>query len=259
MKFYIIDDDVESVFEIVNTACRRLWKTMDNLQLVVAFCGDDYKKTPSIKDADSEEFNRIQADFQEIFHEVCFAIDREEWLPLGTTYGQKKQHTTIECKSLSMREPEIEKQVSAWKEIQVSEIDKGQKKEYNILSNNTLPDELVKQLEIQKEDLVALDICLLYDDYERCIHKLPVLSLALYKHLVDNVGCKCFLYSRMSVNTEAKSNWMELYKEHFDTDPPEIHSRFNLSIATSSTYRELETLLTTKNTECRKEAIENES
>lgn len=242
MKFYLIDDNAESVFDIVNTVCCKLWKKMDDLELIVVFFGDDYKRVRVARDATDEEINEIKEDIKEKFHELCFAIDYEEWSPLGTAYGKKKESTTIECQRIALKEADL----SIWRAVEKPGKDIDQEIDYSILHKNTVPEELSRRIGIQRGDLIALDICLLYDDYERCMHKLPVLSMALHHYLETEYGCKCFLYSRMSVNTEAKSNWMKVYKQQFKTDSPEIHSRFNLSADVSPDYQELEHLLTEK-------------
>lgn len=244
MKFYLIEDDSKSVFEIVNTVCFKLWKKMDDLELTIVFYGDDYKRIPGTRDATNEEINGIEEDIKEKFHELCFTIDRDEWNPLGTAYEKKKEGTTIECRLIPLQE--IEADLSIWREVKKPEKDSGQEIDYSILHESTLPKKLVEKLGIQRGNIVALDICLLLDDYERCICKLPVLSMALHHCLETEYECKCFLYSRMSVNTEAKSNWLDVYKQQFKTNLPEIHSRFALCADFSSDYQELEHLLTEK-------------
>lgn len=246
MKFYLIDDNSESVFEIVNTVCCNLWKKMDDLEFVVVFFGDDYKRIPTAQDPTAEDISKIEDDINEKFRELCFAIDRDEWNPLGTAYKKKKENTTIKCQHIPLQQKEIENLLRVWREIEKPEKDSGQETDYSILNENALPEELVKRVGIQHGDLIALDICLLYDDYKRCTKELPVLSMVLHHYLKFQCECKCFLYSRMSVNTTAKSNWMNIYKEHFRTDPPEIHSRFNLGADVSPDYQELERLLTAK-------------
>lgn len=248
MKFYLIDDNSESVFEIVNTVCCRLWKKMDNLELVVVFFGDDYKRIPTARDATAEDISKTEDDINEKFRELCFAIDREEWKPLGNAYKEKKETTTIECKHIPLDTDGIKELLPAWKAVERPEWDSEKEIDYSILHEMTLPETLGKQIGIQSNSLVALDICLLYDDYKRCNDRLPVLSMALHHYLESTCGCKCFLYSRMSVNTEAKSNWIEVYRQQFKTDPPEIHSRFNLGADVSSDYQELERLLTERET-----------
>lgn len=242
MKFYLIDDKAESVFEIVNTVCCKLWKKMDDLELSIVFLGDDYKRIPGARDATDENISKIQEDIEEKFHELCFAIDYEEWEPLGTAYGRKKESTTIECQHIPLQEETL----SAWRIVKNPGKDSRKEIDYSILHESPLPKKFVEKIGIQRGNLIALDICLLYDDYERCIHKLPVLSMALHHYLENEHGCKCFLYSRMSVNTEAKSNWMEVYEQQFKIDPPEIHSRFNLCADFSPDYQELEHLLIEK-------------
>lgn len=244
MKFYLIDDNPRSVFEIVNTVCCKLWKKMDDLELTIVFCGDNYKQSPVARDATNEDINGIEENIKDKFHELCFAIDRDEWNPLGTAYEKKKEGTTIECRFIPLQE--IEADLSIWREVKKSEKDSDQEIDYPILHESTMPKKLVERIGIQCGNLVALDICLLRDDYERCICKLPVLSMALHHYLEAEYGCKCFLYSRMSVNTEAKGNWMDVYKQQFKISPPEIHSRFALCADSSSDYQELEHLLTEK-------------
>lgn len=244
MKFYLIDDNTESVFELVNTVCCRLWKKMDDLELVVVFFGDDYKRIPAAQDATTEDISKIKDDINEKFRELCFAIDREEWNKLGTAYQTKAEKTTIECKHILPHHQGIKDQLPAWKAVEKPEQGSGKEIDYTILHENTLPEKLVKEIGIQSGDLVMLDICLLYDDYKRCTDKLPVLSMALC-HYLKSEQCRCFLYSRMSVNTQAKSNWREVYSKNFEVEhPPEIHSRFNLGADASHDYQELEHLLT---------------
>lgn len=244
MKFYLIDDNPRSVFEIVNTVCCKLWRKMDDLELTIVFYGDDDKHSLGAQDTPVEEINGIEEDIKEKFRELCFAIDRDEWDPLGTAYEKKKESTTIQCRFIPLQE--LEADVSMWREVKEPETNSGQEIDYSILHESTVPKKLVERIGIQCGNLVALDICLLRDDYERCTRKLPVLSMALHHYLEAEYGCKCFLYSRMSVNTEAKSNWMDVYRQQFKISPPEIHSRFALCADYSSDYQELEFLLTEK-------------
>lgn len=244
MKFYLIDDNPMSVFEIVNTVCCKLWKKMDDLELAIVFYGDNDKHSPGAQDATIAEINGIEEDIKEKFRELCFAIDRDEWNQLGTAYEKKKEGTTIECRFIPLQE--IEADLSVWREVRKPEKDSNQEIDCSILHESTLPGKLAEKIGIQRGNIVALDICLLRDDYERCTYKLPVLSMALHHYFKTEYGCKCFLYSRMSVNKEAKSNWMDVYKQQFITNPPEIHSRFALCADYSSAYQELEHLLTEK-------------
>ncbi len=64
MKFCLVDDNVESVNEIVNTACRRLWTKVDDLELTIVFFGDDYKRVPTARDATDEEIQKIKDDIE---------------------------------------------------------------------------------------------------------------------------------------------------------------------------------------------------
>lgn len=249
MKFYLLDDNAESVFEIVNTVCCRLWKKMDDLELEVVFFGDDYKRIPAARDATPEDISQIEDDINEKFRELCFAIDREEWNKLGTAYQKKEGKTTIHCKHIPLQHQGIKDLLPAWKAVEKPEQGSSQEIDYSILHENPLPEELVKEIGIQRGDLIALDICLLYGDYKRCSDKLPVLSMALRHYLESECECRCFLYSRMSVNTKAKSNWMDVYNQEFKSEhSPEIHSRFNLGADASLDYKELERLLTGEKT-----------
>ena len=244
MKLYLIDDNAACVFEIVNTVCYKLWKKMDDLDLTIVFYGDDYKKIPGAQDATDEDINKIREDIKDKFRELCFAIDRDEWDPLGTAYEKKKESTTIECQLIPLQEQETE--LSIWRTDTKLEKDGSKAVDYSILHESPLPKKLAEKIGVQRGSLIALDICLLHDDYERCIRGLPVLSMALHHYLEAEHGCKCFLYSRMYMYNEAKSNWMNVYRQQYNTDPPEIHSLFNLCADISPDYQELETLLTEK-------------
>lgn len=240
MKFCLVDDNVESVNEIVNTACRRLWTKVDDLELTIVFFGDDYKRVPTARDATDEEIQKIKDDIEKKLQDLCFYLDRDEWEPLGTTYERKKQeHTEITCQ----RYPVQQEELSAWRTVKKPEKDSSKDIDYSILHKDPLPKKMAEWFCAQQCRLIALDVCLLYDDYERCMHKLPVLSMALHYYLEHECRCKCFLYSRMSMNTDAKSNWTEVYRQQFDTEPPVIHSRFSLGADVSRDYQELESLL----------------
>lgn len=244
MKFYLIDDNPMSVFQIINTVCCKLWKKMDDLELIIVFYGDNDKQSPGAQNAAVKDINGIEENIKEKFRELCFAIDRDEWNQLGTAYEKKKKSTAIECRFIPLQE--VEEDLSKWKVDNEPEKDSVQEIDYSVLHESTLPKTLAEKIGIQQDDIVALDICLLRNDYERCTSKLPVLSMALHYYLETEYKCKCFLYSRMSVTTEAKSNWMDVYKQQFKTNPPEIHNRFALCSDYSSDYRELEHLLTEK-------------
>lgn len=202
---------------------------MDDLELVVVLFGDDYKRIHDAKGATDDEIKKIEDDIKEKFCELCLAIDRDEWKDLGTTYQKKKEKTLIKCQQGLSESEEIKRLVSEWKKVEKPEKESEQKKNNAILHDPSLPKKLGEEIGMQTGDVVALDICLLYDDYKRCTEQLPVLSMAWHHYLESECDCKCFLYSRMSVNAEAKSNWIKVYKEEFTPEKlPEIHSRFNV-------------------------------
>lgn len=230
-----IDDSSENILEIANYVFCKLWRTRDHLDLDIKLFGDEYMDYISqCGPNDQIDTEEIKKKIWKKFREVCFAIDRDEWKQSGTTLKQKEPNMAVDCSTISCHDNEVEALIKPWRdEEELSPA--GENFPYKEFSQHDKKcDALLKRFKIKQDDVVALDICLLRYDLERCQNRRPILSMALHQRLSKN-GYSCYLYSRITVSEEKKKNWKDVYRLIYQEEPPEIYSRFELCSHEDST------------------------
>lgn len=228
-----IDDDTGSIMEIANSVFCELWMRLDSLEMDIKIFGDDYMHNASEGGMQESDLDAVREKLRNKFREICFSIDKKRWKKPGETYIQKAPNMPVTCKGISCHNAEIKHLIEPWRKIdstQPAGIDYDYK---SFTQYDSLCDELIARFEIKETDTVALDICLLQSDIERCKNKLPLLSMSIY-HQLQQKNHRCFLYSRMSVNSGKRQNWRDVYREIYNIEGPKIHSRIELCSSSDS-------------------------
>ncbi len=233
-NLYWIDDSSEHMTLFVKNVFPVLWDKGFSCSTI--FFGNDYRKKNDEQGLTNQDCDLFSSSLENVFVSYCEEIDDADWVQPGTTY-EKKKHL--------LAKPDVQC-------IRVEEVGDGTASISNIVQNwmnddklktlkETLkPDsmtELLAKLDMSIEPIVslmnipdnavvALDICLLYDDTTRIKQGLPIISMALCKGLSEKY--LCYLYSGITVSQTILKQWIETYREVFNVQNVEVHSKEDL-------------------------------
>lgn len=235
-NLYWIDDSSEHMSLFVQNVFPILWDK--NFSCHTIFFGNDYRKKNDEHGLTKQDCDLFSDNLEFEFVRYCDEIDDASWVPPGTTYEQKK-HLLVKPNVGCIRveepdegsvQPSISTIVQNWMNPD----------KLKILKETLKPDsmtELLSQLDMSIQPVislmnipdnvvVALDICLLYDDTPRIKQGLPIISMALCKELSKKHSC--YLYSALTVSQTVLKQWTKTYEEVFDMQNIEVFSKEDL-------------------------------
>lgn len=189
------------------------------------YCSRENEEGPT--EADRRAF---ETELMNLFIIYCQKIDECEWKELGSTYSEKSHLLPTPSVSLipmhdgEREEANIIKQlVKNWmskeklKKIMVSSEGTGGACDKDSLNSSELSvGKLIKLMNIPDNAVVALDICLLYNDINRIEEGLPSISMALYANLSKHHPC--YLYTGRYTARALLDCWVKTYQQLFDNE-----------------------------------------
>lgn len=235
-NLYWIDDSSEHMTLFVKNVFPMLWD--NNFSCSTIFFGNDYRKKNDEHGLTDQDCDLFSSSLENDFVSYCEEIDDASWVPPGTTYEQKKHllaKPDVECIQLEEStegtvKPSISTIAQNWmnpnklKALKDTLKPDSMAESLDALDMSIEP--VVSRMNIPDDVVVALDICLLYDDTSHIKQELPIISMALCKELSKKHSC--YLYSALTVSQTVLKQWIKTYQEVFNVQNIEVFSKEDL-------------------------------
>lgn len=236
-SLYWIDDSTQDMYLIMEHVFPAVWDKGCSCKTILF--GNDYCSKETESGPTDEARKAFESDLNGFFIVYCQEIDSHEWCDPGTTYKEKKHllpDSSVKLISIKNDQSDpIHKLVEHWMNrdwltnIGVQAEKENQDRaatfdnapgtasvpipEPGAISKEASIDQLIADMDIPDNAVIALDICLLYKDIERIEANLPSISMALYAALSKNH--RCYLYSSRSIARAVMKQWITTCKRIF--------------------------------------------
>ncbi len=221
---YWIDDSAADMSQIMEQVFPLVWNKGGACKIILfgnGYCSQMTEHGPEEKDRE-----RFENELQGFFRYYCAGIDDSEWRHPGETFKEKQKQLLPDSVSLVPMDFLKGESDDVTDYFWMNE--EKLKEEKSLDDPEASIDRLIEKMRIPPNAIVALDICLLYGDFQRIQEKEPCISMALYKKLKENNDC--FLYSGMSVTKPILDNWKSIYGQRFEEAcEPEIYAKNELT------------------------------
>ena len=242
-----IDDSTAEMSLIMEHMFPTIWS--ENFSCKIILFGNDYCSMESEKGPTEDDRQEFENELKNFFMVFCQNIDEDKWQEPGTAYQDLKKLLPTQSVSLiPIRETEknapdsFRYLANSWMDIDRLQRIKDSPEEFLTNANMGTPSDinsmsvvnLIKKMDIPKKASVALDICLLYNDFGRIEEGLPSISMALY-HLLKKEH-DCYLYSGRYDTRTLKKSWIKTYQQiSGDEEEVKIYSKKGLTTKQSIT------------------------
>ena len=235
-NLYWIDDSSEHMTLFAKNVFPMLWD--NNYSCSTIFFGNDYRKKNAEQGLTDRDCVSFGTNLKNEFVSYCEEIDDASWVQPGTTYEQKKHLLAkpgVECIRVEdpddgTVEPSISTIIQNWMNLDKLKALKETLKSDSmteLLAELDMPiAPVISRMNIPDNVVVALDICLLYDDTYRIKQELPIISMALCKELSKKHSC--YLYSALTVSQTVLKQWIKTYQEVFNVQNIKVFSKEDL-------------------------------
>lgn len=242
-----IDDSAADMSLIMEHVFPTIW--LKGYSCKTILFGNDYCSMENEAGPKEDDRKAFEQELENFFIVFCQKIDEDKWQEPGTAYKDKRDLLPSPSVSLvplmdnDKNTPDSFKHLAnCWMDTdRLQEIKRDPdkfltdlKKEFSTESNSMSVVQLIEKMNIPKDAVVALDICLLYHDIIRIEGRLPSISMALYHWLKKEHNC--YLYSGRYDTRTLMNCWVETYQQVFsDKDELKIHPKKGLTTKQSVT------------------------
>lgn len=274
-SLYWIDDSTQDMYLIMEHVFPAVWDKGCSCKTILF--GNDYCSKETESGPTDEARKAFESDLHGFFIVYCQGIDSHEWCDPGTTYREKKHllpDSSVKLISIKNDQSDpIHKLAECWMnrvwlERIVAQAEKEDQDRATASDNapGTAPvpipesgvfldigkeasvNQLIADMDIPDNAVIALDICLLYKDIERIEANLPSISMALYAALSKNH--RCYLYSSRSIARAVMKQWITTCKSIFGIpDGITIYPKNGLTVKQADTDAKLDLLTLLKGKE----------
>lgn len=225
-QVYWIDDNIEQMMFIIQGDITKLWKidkeNTEGIASNIIIFGNAYVDADTDDILSQEDENDTKIKLHDMLRKLC---ERQDGPNIERpVYNARKNLVKDKVNFLFKKEKPDDKEhyqnlKHAWITDELMDPESDKYKEAADEANK-----LIERMKIVPENVVGIDISLLYGDLDRLRHKKRIISMELY-HILSKQGLSCFMYSSEADDNELMQNWREVCEKLYQRKDVKIYQR----------------------------------
>lgn len=210
---YWIEDNITQATEIINAIGSRCWggEADEGVALTFYIFGDEYKRTAQEQLTTKDNVQAFNEKVRFLLSKHCRNI--KKWRDASDMIKEKKQLIEKTAELIDLKDTEIQVVTDAWKNMTSLENYKNSRESAEPKETNKLDvQKILNKMPIIANEVVGIDLALLYHDIDRVYMGIPIISMELYRSLSEN-NTRCFLYSSYTYDYNFVQKYKEIWKE----------------------------------------------